>query len=160
MGAVVAVAIVALAGYIWIKNDKEIETANQNFDTTPKAYDTLASTSSANQPTATKTTSKTPVKSTIAAEIKYSEALNLYRNAGRYYQFVNCSATPGTMTLKAGTKLMFDNRENKPHKIAIGKVSSYNVSSYGFAIATAPSAAGQYYITCDGGGAALLNVEK
>ena len=96
--------------------------------------------------------------SAVAAAISYTEALNIYQRGGAYFQFVKCRGNPGRLSMKKGTKFMLDNWDRIEHTIAINKVISYLVGGYSFAIATAP-AAGQYYITCDGGGAALVNVE-
>ncbi len=94
-----------------------------------------------------------------AAPLSYVQALNQYRTQGAYFQFVKCRGNPGSLSLKQGTKLMFDNRDTVAHRIGIDKLTTYHVDPYGFAVISAP-VAGQYYITCDGGGAALLNVES
>jgi hypothetical protein len=111
--------------------------------------------------TVKKTTAPAPVKTTAPAPgaitQSYADALKIYSASGYRFQFVNCKATPGKLTIKQGTKFMLDNRDNTAHKIKVGSVN-YNVGAYGFAIATAKTL-GLNYITCDGGGAAQIQVE-
>lgn len=95
---------------------------------------------------------------TLSATEKYQQALNTYRSAGAYFQFVGCHANPGTLSIKRGVSYMIDNRDKAAHTIKVGNVSSYRVGGYGYAIVKAP-APGRYYITCDDGGSGLLNVE-
>ena len=61
--------------------------------------------------------------------------------------------------MKKGKKFMLDNRDDRTRKIAIVGGQSFQISAYNFAIATAPSALGLHYITCDGGGAASILVQ-
>ena len=53
---------------------------------------------------------------------------------------------------------MIDNRDSISRKYVISN-QQYQVAPYGFVVATTPSTAGTYYITCNGGGAAVLNVQ-
>lgn len=105
---------------------------------------------------------KAPAKSTapLSATQSYLDAIKIYKNVGYYFQFVSCHGAPGTLTLKAGKKFMLDNRDGVAHKIAVQGGQSFNIKAYDFAIATAPSAIGTHYITCDGGGAANILVQK
>jgi plastocyanin len=64
----------------------------------------------------------------------------------------------GSLVVKQGTKVMFDNRDAAAHTIAMKGVS-VKVGALNFAVVTA-STLGTYNITCDGGGAASINVEK
>ncbi len=97
--------------------------------------------------------------SPVVAAMTYTQALNVYKKTGAYIQFARCHGNPGYISMKKGTKFMLDNRDKATHTIGVGKIASYKVGGYGFAVVSAPGA-GQYYLTCDGGGAALLNVES
>ena len=103
---------------------------------------------------------KKPAKAPLSATQAYLDAIKIYKTSGYYFQFVDCHAFRGSITLKAGKKFMLDNRDAKAHKLAIQGGQSFNIGSYGFAVATAPSAVGTHYITCDGGGAASITVQK
>lgn len=104
----------------------------------------------------TSTPTPTPVKSSSGpARLNYGDAIAkyLYR-----IQFVDCHGNPGSLSFKVGTPLMLDNRDPKPHTVKVaGK--TYSLKAYDYAIATI-SKAGEYNLTCDGGGSALVNVEK
>lgn len=105
---------------------------------------------------------KAPAKSAAPLSVtqKYLDAIKIYKNVGYYFQFVDCHGAPGTLTLKAGKKFMLDNRDGAARKIAIQGGQTFQIKAYDFAIATAPSAIGTHYITCDGGGAASILVQK
>jgi hypothetical protein len=98
-----------------------------------------------------------PTTTTAPKALTYQQALTAY--AGYRIQFVSCHGSPGTLNLTVGKKFMLDNRDAKSHLIDVGKVG-YRLGADGFAIATAPWTAGTYGITCDGGGAAQLTVQK
>jgi len=87
--------------------------------------------------------------------LTYNDAIDLYGNYR--IQFVSCHGSPGVMNVAAGVTIMLDNRDAEAHTIKIGS-SSYAVGAYGFRLAKSPSK-GTYNITCDGGGAATLNVK-
>lgn len=136
-------------------------TSSPSVPTPPPAL-VLASTS---EPTAsagipdsvsskTSATSKTPA--TPSAD-DYARALNVYRTTGAYYQLVNCRGTPGTLTMKKGTRFMIDNRDPAAHSITIGS-QHFTIAAYGFTILTA-SGQGLRYLTCDGGGSAAIIVQ-
>jgi len=149
------VALAAALGYIVWKNNEEAGPGG----TEPAKTSASLPSSAVKTSTGTKKPAATsPTPTEVKAGIIYADALSVYRNSGRYFQFVSCRANPGYISMKTGTTFMLDNRDTVSHKVAIGN-SSYNLLPYGFAIAAAP-AAGQYYVTCDGGGSALLNVEK
>lgn len=99
----------------------------------------------------------TPAKPGSASS-NYEKALNEYRAKGAYFQFVNCAGNPGSLTLKRGTVFMLDNRDNKAHTIKVGKVA-YSVAAYGYKLVN-PQTLGVNQITCDGGGAATVNVQR
>ena len=88
----------------------------------------------------------------------YTAALNLYEKSGARFQFANCSGNPGSLSIKLGAKFMIDNRDNASHKIAIG-AKIYQLSAYNYAIVTVQKA-GSFNITCDGGGAARVEVQN
>ncbi len=119
--------------------------------------------------TSTTSTADTTKKSTsptkappapLSATQRYLDAIKIYKTSGYYFQFVDCHGLPGSLTLKKGKKFMLDNRDAKTRKIAIKGGQSFTITAYNFAIATAPSKPGTYYITCDGGGAASILVQQ
>lgn len=89
----------------------------------------------------------------------YALALGLYKKSGFYFQFAGCHGNPGVLTMKRGVKFMIDNRDNEVHVIKIG-TKSYVLGPYGYAIVTTPNTIGKNFITCDKGGAAVINVAK
>ncbi len=146
-GAIILVGVIVYSVYVNLRKD-----SNQ-FP--------LANTVSSTDSTSTVGGAKnSPAKVPLSATKAYLDAIKIYKNTGYYFQFVSCHAAPGTLTLKAGKKFMLDNRDSKTHKIAIKGGQSFNIGAYGFAIATAPSAIGNHYITCDGGGTASILVQK
>lgn len=104
----------------------------------------------------TSTVGTVNVQKVTPPAISYSKAIATYKTRGAYFQLVACRGTPGSISLKHGTKFMLDNRDPKAHVLRLG-VNRYQVAPYGFVIVAAPSA-GRYYITCDGGGSAFVNV--
>jgi hypothetical protein len=86
----------------------------------------------------------------------YSETLTEYTGNFRF-QFTNCTASPGTMAIKKGETVMLDNRDANPHTIKVG-ARSFKLGPYGYAVMTT-SELGILQITCDGGGAATINVQ-
>lgn len=99
----------------------------------------------------------TPATTALSASAAYLKALDTYKKAGLYIEFSNCHGLPGSLVVKKGTAVMFDNRDGKGHTFGYeGKL--YGAGSYRYAIVTAQRA-GTNYITCDGGGAAQLVVQ-
>jgi hypothetical protein len=86
----------------------------------------------------------------------YGETLTEYTGNFRF-QFTNCTASPGTMAIKKGETVMLDNRDANPHTIKVG-TRSFKLGPYGYAVMTT-SQLGVLQITCDGGGAATINVQ-
>lgn len=124
--------------------------------TLPSASSTPTSSATVKPPASPVIKTPTP----LSATQKYLDAIRIYKNPGYYFQFVDCHGAPGTLTMKKGKKFMLDNRDNKTRKIAIQGGESFKIGAYNFAIATAPSKTGTYYITCDGGGAATISVQQ
>jgi len=81
-----------------------------------------------------------------------------YIESGYRFQFSHCSGTPGSLTVKAGKYFLLDNRDAQSHTFAVAG-QSYSIGGYGAAVA-AVWKTGTFQITCDGGGAASLTVEK
>lgn len=123
----------------------------------------VVSTSTGQTPSATvpapvkrPTTVKPSIPTGQTASEAYLSALNVYQKTGYYMQFFPCQATPGSMILKKGSKIMLDNRDAKSHLIGIRSVR-YNIGAYNFAI-TSLDSLGTNYVTCDGGGVAQITV--
>lgn len=109
--------------------------------------------------TSTNGTVKKPVIRTAPGAVSqsYAEALKEYSASGYRFQFVNCKASPGSLTIKKGVTFMLDNRDNRSHKIKVG-ATTYSIGAYGYVIATAKTV-GLNYILCDGGGTGRLQVQ-
>ncbi len=104
------------------------------------------------------TTVKTNTGTTSTETKDYGTALNIYGKSGYRFQFSQCSGSPGSLIMKLGTKFMIDNRDDKSHQIGIG-TQSYKLAAYDFAIISIKKI-GSYNITCDGGGAARVDVRS
>lgn len=85
----------------------------------------------------------------------YGETLNEFGD--RRFQFADCHGTPGSITVKRGTVVMLDNRDDESHEIAVGS-RAVTIGAYGFYLYTA-NEVGELNVTCDGGGAATLKVQ-
>ena len=101
-----------------------------------------------------------PTPSTAAmggssAKLSYGDAVKKYQYR---IQLAQCHGNPGTVSLKTNTPLMLDNRDAKIHTLKVAG-QTYSVKSYDYTLAYF-SKAGTYELTCDGGGAATVNIEK
>lgn len=149
---VVIVIIAAAALYRSNKNKTKNETATNTNGSTTGSGTTPATT------TPEGVDATPPATPGSAANLSYNQALAIYGKNGYRFQFDQCHGIPGSLSIKKGAKFMIDNRENKAHTIVI-KSQTFKLPVYGFAIVTAKDL-GTYNITCDGGGAASLNVEQ
>ena len=93
-----------------------------------------------------------------AAEGDYAKVGLPYIESGYRFQFTKCHGTPGTLVVKAGKYFLLDNRDAQSHTFGLAG-HSYSVGGYGASVA-AVWKTGKYQLTCDGGGAASLTVEK
>ena len=127
----------------------------------PPPADTSTSAGMLEQPGEAGSGFKVTVKPLTAGEAGrlYTEAVRIYKLNGTYFQLINCQGAPGTMSLKQGVKFMIDNRDNTAREVGFNN-QLYKLDAYGFVILAAPRLPLKYYITCDGGGTALLNVES
>ncbi|MEK7624719.1 MAG: hypothetical protein AAB467_00025 [Patescibacteria group bacterium] len=151
--ALVLVLIIYLVSRSGKSNTPE-SSAPQNSNTSTSATQASAPTSSL--PAKARVISKPSVAAGQTASEAYLNALNIYQKSGYYMQFFQCQASPGSMVLKKGSKIMLDNRDSVTHLIGIRSVR-YNIGSFNFAIATLDSL-GTNYVTCDGGGSAQITV--
>lgn len=162
---IAAIAVVVAIFAVWIcvsrKNKTNMVATTGQENNMPSEDVLTASSTDAIVTTTTSTAPKTTISNIKtngdAVSQSYTDALKIYSASGYRMQFVNCQATPGQLTIKKGQKFMIDNRDSKPHKFKVGS-TSYSVKGYGFVIATS-KILGVNYITCDGGGAAKINVE-
>lgn len=136
----------------------------ENTASTPKTTETTSNTSvlatTSSKTTATlkpKTTTLPKPAPVISASERYLQALDTYKKSGAYIQFYPCQATPGTLTVKKGAKIMFDNRDKKTHSIGANNMK-YSISGLNYAISTF-NTVGINYVTCDGGGSAQVTVQ-
>jgi hypothetical protein len=148
------VAIIIIAAWIWRSSGTDNQTANtSNTAQVASTGETASSTDST--PTSTPKAA-TPAQKSLA----YTQAINTYQYR---IQFSDCRGTVGnstnvgTLSIKKGTKFLLDNRDPEAHTIAF-KGQSYKIPAYGYVVATATTV-GEYPVTCDGGGAAVLKVQ-
>lgn len=88
----------------------------------------------------------------------YIAALAVYDKNGYRYQFANCSGLPGTFTIKKNVKFMLDNRDGERHVLGFNG-TRYTVPAYSYVVASI-NKPGNFFITCDGGGAAQVKVQN
>lgn len=108
------------------------------------------------------TTTTTTNKSTTSKKLSYGDAIAAYKFR---FQFVNCSANPGTMSVKSGTAVMLDNRDKVAHTIKVNGITTKiapldYVVIYPKSVTSGTPTAASPNMTCDGGGSGVLNVEK
>lgn len=104
----------------------------------------------------------TPTPTPPAKKLSYGEAIKAYKYR---FQFVNCHGNPGMISVKKGDPVMLDNRDAVAHTIKANG-QSFRIAAYDYALVY-PSIVTKDNVdltlsnlTCDGGGAATLNVEK
>lgn len=151
--AVIALLIIGYAVYNDNKNKAEIannQQANQNQDIlSAEGQEGAPLKDSAMPGTATK-------------KLSYEEALKTYRYR---FQFSDCHALPGTISVKKGQPVMLDNRDKAAHTIrANGQTIRVAALDYAVLIPRLEAVGDIKFdtsnVTCDGGGSAILNVEK
>ncbi len=91
----------------------------------------------------------------ITKKLSYGEAIKAYPYR---YQFVNCSANPGTMSVKVNSYVMLDNRDKVAHTIKANG-QTFKIAALDYQILR-PRIEGDTFITCDGGGSGKINIEK
>lgn len=123
------VVIVALAAYgIWMVTKDNGSTLGENASPSPSASVSPVT-------AATKSTSKTTGSGTASGTtVSYNDILNQYK--GRMIQFnAQCQATPGQMSLKAGEKILIDNRSADSKTIKLDS-DTYALAGYNWRVIT------------------------
>ncbi len=151
----IGAGVVLLVVILFLVFSKKGNQSNTAFPVANEVTPAITTTSSATTPKKSSSQANPP----LSATQRYLDAIRVYKSVGYYFQFVDCHGAPGFLTLKKGKKFMLDNRDAKARKIAVQGGQTFQVKAYDFAIATAPSATGIHYITCDGGGAASITVQ-
>jgi hypothetical protein len=106
---------------------------------------------------ATSTPSTTGTK-----KLAYGDAIKTYKER---FQFSMCHGTPGIISVKKGTPVMLDNRDKVAHTIKANG-QTFRIAALDYALIYPQLPTGDSVnlansnVTCDGGGAATLNVEK
>jgi plastocyanin len=144
-GIVVLVILVVWGAYAYMNSQSNTQPAAQQQGSSPVATAT---------PTATPTPTATATPSS-GATLSYAAAVKAYPYR---IQFSSCHGTPGTLHVKVGSTVMLDNRDATAHTIK-ADTQTFRIAGYGYALLHT-SAISSINITCDGGGAALLTVEK
>lgn len=146
---ITVILAVAIAIYFYFGiGKKSTEETSQSQTNAPTASESVEDTQTTSQATtttqpATSTQPKTTISTTssattaVATNLSYGDAIAQYE--GRRIQFSNdCQAVPSNMTVKKGTKIMFDNRADKTRKIVVdGK--TFSIANYGFKIISVSS---------------------
>ena len=149
--------VAAIAAFFWIRAaQKPAQTAkpgtqNQNAG----SGSSLNSSSTAENLPPNSSSTPTSASGQTARKLPYGEAILTYPNR---FQFINCSGKPGTIAIKLGVPIMLDNRDNKGHTIKIDGQTVY-VKALDYQIVY-PKQLGIKQVLCDGGGAAVTNVQK
>lgn len=94
-----------------------------------------------------------PQKTEVARAPYRAASVSAYR-----FQLDDCHGSPGQLVVKAGVPFTIDNRDPEPITVTVAK-RSYRIRAYG-SLVTSVWTAGTHRITCNGGGAATLIVEK
>jgi len=144
---VVVVAIIAYA--IYANNRKADNSANSYNQQTQNQTSAANSTAASASPAA-------------PAKLSYGAAINAYKFR---FQFSQCHASPGFLSVKINTPVMLDNRDKVAHTIkADGQSVRIAADDYAVIYPKLPTGAtanlADSNMTCDGGGAGVLNVEK
>ncbi len=156
LAGVAAIVLFIVGYFVWIRVYVPTEGSVASLNGTQRAVPQTPTTPDETLPA--ETPAGAAARPAASASSDYEKALNDYRSRGAYFQFVNCAGNPGSLTLKRGTVFMLDNRDSKAHKIKVGSVT-YNVAGYGYKLVN-PQTLGLNHITCDGGGAAAVNVQR
>lgn len=147
---IIILALLAWAIYAYTNKSPKGE-ENQSQTTGQQNQNDAASPAPA---TSTEPTSETSPNAPVK-KLSYGEAIKAYPYR---FQFLKCSGNPGSMAVKKGSIVMLDNRDSKTHTIkADGQ--TFSIPGYDYALLRA-SIISNSFVTCDGGGAAMLNVEK
>lgn len=142
---VIAVILLALMAGIYAYTHKAKNADQPAAQTNQPAVTPAASTSTNNNTGSVAQPTK----------IDYGAAVNKYPYR---IQFSQCHGTPGTLNVKKGTIVMLDNRDAVAHTIKADK-QTFKIAGYDYALMRTSSVSNTN-ITCDGGGAAVLNVQN
>lgn len=106
-----------------------------------------------------KENSRSQVGRDIDQSLSYEEAVEQYD--GRRIQFVNCLATPSSMTLKNVTRIMLDNRSADPHEIRVDGVP-HRLWGYEFKVVTLSNNTLPHTVSfdCESAGTILYNAAE
>lgn len=150
---IIVIAVVLLGGLLIWQIQKPGATEYSGSTNGENSEDSLQKNSEIPVVTPSPTASGSPAQT--SAKLSYGEAIKKYSYR---IQFVNCGGNPGSISLKRNLPLMLDNRDAKAHTLKVaGK--SYSIKAYDYALAYIGTE-GTYNLTCDGGGAASVNIEK
>ncbi len=147
--AVIIIVAIGIGTYYRANNSK-----NKSLDTngvSQNGLEGLEPGTGAPIPESTPTTTG----SSSSKKLSYGEAIKKYPFR---FQFINCSANPGSMSVKRNTPVMLDNRDKTAHTIKANG-QTIRIAGYDYQILY-PKTEGESFITCDGGGSGKLNVEK
>lgn len=88
------------------------------------------------------------------AKLSYGDALATYQYK---IQLLACHSTPGSLIVKKGSPVMFDNRDHNTHAIVLGN-QTVSVPGLDYTVFY-PQVLGNFDFTCDDGGSGILMVQ-
>jgi hypothetical protein len=155
------IIIVALVVWQFSSGDSANPESADLIKTTPPEIAVVTSTpASAVEVVATSSPNATPAKQgtkATAPKLTYDQAIKEYGVRGYRIQLSQCHGTPGRLAIKSGTAFMVDNREGVAHTVVLAK-QTFKVPAWGFVIIYTQGK-GKQVLTCDGGGAAEIDVQ-
>lgn len=110
----------------------------------------------------TSANTSTPAATGGSARLSYGDAIKVYPYR---FQFLNCHGNPGMISVRKGSVVMLDNRDGVARTIKANG-QSFKIAAYDYALVSPAIVTKDNTdltlsnVTCDGGGAATLNVEK
>jgi len=149
-----AVVLVLLIVFVAMRNSSQNGGQSGNSQDNP-SLDQMAG-SGAPMPEGSGSPSPAPGK------LSYGAAINAYKFR---FQFTQCHASPGMLSVEKNSPVMFDNRDKVAHTFkANGQTFKIAALDYAIIYPQLPTGAtanlANSNMTCDGGGAGTLNVEK
>ncbi len=145
---VLAIAILAIGAWAIYAYNQQNKNAANNSGQAPVQ-------DNSNNTVSPAATSTPQTGSVVPKKLPYGAAINTYPYR---FQFSQCHGNPGQLAVKKGTVVMLDNRDSIAHTFKADS-QTFKIAGYDYALLKT-SAISNVNITCDGGGAALLNVEK
>ena len=151
--AIGIIVLIIIAWAIYASNHKDSDDTTKNNN----GQQQTSTMPENNTATSTAQTSTTSPVTKPAAKLSYSDAIKAYPYR---FQFSQCHGNPGTLAVKKLSIVMLDNRDAVAHTVKADN-QTFKIAKYDYALLHTNALTGtNVNVTCDGGGAAILNVEK